>query len=106
MSPRDASASASGEGVSADEGPSISWGSGAAKVNDCFEAPRLPRLAGRVARTYLSKESTMAGVVDFKDVSTAGLESSPVAEALAGLRANEARYFKNKYDHDFAVEPA
>jgi hypothetical protein len=35
-----------------------------------------------------------------------GLESSPVAEALAGLRANEARYFKNKYDHDFAVEPA
>jgi hypothetical protein len=45
-------------------------------------------------------------VVDFKNVSTAGLESSPVAEALAGLRANEARYFKNKYDHDFAVEPA
>jgi hypothetical protein len=29
-----------------------------------------------------------------------------VAPALAGLRANEARYFKNKYDHDFAVEPA
>ena len=48
----------------------------------------------------------MARVVDFKNVSTAGLESSPVAEALAGLRANEARYFKNKYDHDFAVEPA
>jgi hypothetical protein len=24
----------------------------------------------------------------------------------AGLRANEARYFKNKYDHDFTVEPA
>jgi hypothetical protein len=22
------------------------------------------------------------------------------------LRANEARYFKNKYDHDFTVEPA
>ncbi|HVY25836.1 MAG TPA: hypothetical protein VHB79_04765 [Polyangiaceae bacterium] len=39
-------------------------------------------------------------------VSTKGLESSPVAEALAGLRANEARYFKNKYDHDFKVEPA
>src|SRR6185436_2571821 len=35
-----------------------------------------------------------------------GLESSPVAAALAGLRANEARYFKNKYDHDFTVEPA
>jgi hypothetical protein len=44
--------------------------------------------------------------VDFKDVSTVGLESSPVASALAGLRANEARYFKNKYDHVFAVEPA
>jgi hypothetical protein len=48
----------------------------------------------------------MARVVDFKVVSTVGLESSPVAPALAGLRANEARYFKNKYDHDFAVEPA
>ena len=48
----------------------------------------------------------MSYVVDFKDVSTAGLESSPVAPALAGLRANEARYFKNKYDHDFTVEPA
>jgi hypothetical protein len=44
--------------------------------------------------------------VDFKNVSTIGLESSPVADALAGLRANEARYFKNKYDHDFTVEPA
>src|SRR5689334_17662145 len=48
----------------------------------------------------------MPYTVDFKDVSTVGLESSPVAEALAGLRANEARYFKNKYDHDFTVEPA
>ena len=48
----------------------------------------------------------MSYVVDFADVSTVGLESSPVAEALAGLRANEARYFKNKYDHDFTVEPA
>jgi hypothetical protein len=48
----------------------------------------------------------MAQVVDFHTVSTAGLESSPVAAALAGLRANEARYFKNKYDHVFAVEPA
>jgi hypothetical protein len=44
--------------------------------------------------------------VDFNNVSTIGLESSPVAEALAGLRANEARYFKNKYDHVFTVEPA
>lgn len=48
----------------------------------------------------------MAMVVDFKNVSTAGLESSPVAEALAGLRANEARYFANKYDHAFTVVPA
>jgi hypothetical protein len=48
----------------------------------------------------------MSYVVDFKNVSTTGLESSPVAPALAGLRANEARYFKNKYDHDFTVEPA
>ena len=44
--------------------------------------------------------------MDFKDVSTVGLESSPVAAALAGLRANESRYFKNNYDHDFTVEPA
>jgi hypothetical protein len=44
--------------------------------------------------------------VDFVTVSTVGLESSPVASALAGLRANEARYFKNKYQHAFTVEPA
>src|SRR4029078_7862890 len=48
----------------------------------------------------------MSYTVDFHEVSTVGLESSPVAEALAGLRANEARYFKNKYDHTFTVEPA
>ena len=48
----------------------------------------------------------MPYTVDFKTVSTVGLESSPVAPALAGLRANEARYFKNKYDHAFTVEPA
>jgi hypothetical protein len=48
----------------------------------------------------------MPHAVDFNTVSTVGLESSPVAVALAGLRANEARYFKNKYDHVFAVEPA
>src|ERR1700757_453112 len=48
----------------------------------------------------------MSYAVDFVDVSTVGLESSPVADALAGLRANEARYFKNKYDHVFTVEPA
>jgi hypothetical protein len=45
-------------------------------------------------------------IVDFKNVSTVGLESSPVAEALAGLRANEARYFMNKYKHEFIVVPA
>jgi hypothetical protein len=48
----------------------------------------------------------MSYAVDFNTVSTVGLESSPVAAALAGLRAHEARYFKNKYDHVFTVEPA
>lgn len=48
----------------------------------------------------------MSYAVDFKDVSTVGLESSPVSDALAGLRANEARYFKNKYDVTFTVQPA
>ena len=48
----------------------------------------------------------MPYIVDFNTVSTVGLESSPIAAALAGLRANEARYFKNKYDHVFTVEPA
>src|SRR6476619_5347141 len=48
----------------------------------------------------------MSYVVDFEDVSTVGLESSPVAEPLAGLRANEARYFSNKYSHTFRVDPA
>ena len=48
----------------------------------------------------------MSYAVDFVDVSTVGLESSPVVAALAGLRANEARYFKNKYDHVFTVESA
>ena len=46
----------------------------------------------------------MSYAVDFTTVSTIGLESSPVADALAGLRANEARYYKNKYDHVFTVE--
>jgi hypothetical protein len=48
----------------------------------------------------------MPYIVDFKNVATVGLESSPVAEALAGLRANEARYYRNKYDHVFTVSPA
>ena len=29
-----------------------------------------------------------------------------MAAALAGLRVHEARYFKNKYNHVFTVEPA
>jgi hypothetical protein len=45
-------------------------------------------------------------VVDFVNVSTVGLVSSPHADALAGLRANEARYYKNKYDHVFTTYPA
>ena len=48
----------------------------------------------------------MSYTVDFKNVSIVGLESSPVASALAGLRANEARYFMNKYKHEFTVVPA
>ena len=48
----------------------------------------------------------MSYIVDFKNVSAVGLESSPVADALAGLRANEARYFMNKYKHEFTVVPA
>jgi hypothetical protein len=48
----------------------------------------------------------MSMVVDFQNVSTEGLESSPVADALAGLRANEARYYMNKYKHEFRVTPA
>jgi hypothetical protein len=54
----------------------------------------------------MAGSSKAAYAVDFASVSTVGLESSPVADALAGLRANEARYFKNKYDHVFVVEPA
>jgi hypothetical protein len=48
----------------------------------------------------------MPYVVDFENVSTVGLESSPVPEALAGLRANEGRYYRNKYGHVFTVSPA
>jgi hypothetical protein len=48
----------------------------------------------------------MSYTVDFNTVSTVGLESSPVAAALAGLRANEARFVSNKWGHAFTVEPA
>lgn len=48
----------------------------------------------------------MAYKVDFVNVSEIGLETSPMSKTLAGLRAHEARYFKNKYDQDFEVLPA
>ena len=48
----------------------------------------------------------MSNIIDFENVSLAGLESSPVSKSLAGLRANESRYFKNKYNHDFTINTA
>ena len=48
----------------------------------------------------------MSNIIDFENVSLAGLESSSVSKSLAGLRANESRYFKNKYNHNFTVSPA
>ena len=51
-------------------------------------------------------EPSVSYSVDFVNVSTVGLESSPVVAALAGLRANKARYFMNTYNHVFTVEPA
>src|SRR5712691_6721919 len=64
-------------------------------------------MAGRpTPSVHLVGECVMPYAVDFNNVSTVGLGSSPVAAALAGLRAHEARYFKNKYDHVFTVEPA
>ena len=48
----------------------------------------------------------MSDIVDFENVSLSGLESSSVSKSLAGLRANESRYFKNKYNHNFTVSPA
>lgn len=48
----------------------------------------------------------MANKIDYKNVSISGLESSPHAVALAGLRAHEARYFMNKYKVDFMTTPA
>jgi hypothetical protein len=71
-------------------------------------SPRAANPAGSLGpkERTVPEERDMPYTVDFDSVSTTGLESSPHAEALAGLRANEARYFKNKYDHDFTVEPA
>jgi hypothetical protein len=51
-------------------------------------------------------DCSMETLISFTAVTTDGLQSSPFAPALAGLRANEARYFKNKYGHDFVVRPA
>ena len=48
----------------------------------------------------------MATVVDVTNVPTAGPESSPEAEAPAGLRADEARYVHTEYRHDVAASPA
>lgn len=48
----------------------------------------------------------MSYKVNFKEVETIGLDSSPVAAALAGLRANEARYFWNKYKFEYVTFPA
>ena len=48
----------------------------------------------------------MNHIVDFVTVSTAGLETSPVADALAGLRANEARYFHTKFGREIVTQPA
>lgn len=47
----------------------------------------------------------MSYLVDFKTVSQIGLETSPVAATFAGLRANEARYFYNKYKAEFVTIP-
>lgn len=47
----------------------------------------------------------MSHLIDFKTVNEQGLETSPLAPALAGLRANEARYFYNKYKAAFVTTP-
>lgn len=44
--------------------------------------------------------------VNFKDIETTGFETSPCAVSLAGLRANEARYFWNKYKFEYITYPA
>jgi cation diffusion facilitator CzcD-associated flavoprotein CzcO len=74
---------------------------------DPADIETLPHLGSvRPKRSTVPGACDMSYTVSFDTVSTVGLESSPFADALAGLRANEARYFKNKYDHDFTVEPA
>ena len=44
--------------------------------------------------------------INFKNVDIEGLESSPFAEELAGLRANEARYYWNHFKTKFITFPA
>ena len=74
-----------------------------------------PRLVGTWSRAQVPRTSTnrplvplraVPPVVDFNTVSLAGLEESSFPEALAGLRAHEARYFKTKFGHDFETFPA
>jgi hypothetical protein len=45
-------------------------------------------------------------IIDFVNVSTKGLTSSPFAETLAGLRASEAKYLKTHHNIDFETFPA
>ena len=45
----------------------------------------------------------MSNIIDFENVSLAGLESSPVSKSLAGLRANESRYYKINKWHNFIL---
>ncbi len=44
--------------------------------------------------------------INFKNVDIEGLESSPFAKELAGLRANEARYYWNHFKTKFITFPA
>lgn len=43
----------------------------------------------------------MKKLIEFKEVLTEGLEQSALPDSLAGLRANEARYFHTKYKTSF-----
>ena len=75
------------------------------RLSDAFTVTAMDKTQ-KQAKGATAERSGTPYTVDFEEVSTVGLESSPVASALAGLRAHEARYFKNKYDHVFEVEPA
>jgi hypothetical protein len=79
-----------------------------ARKRSVAPAQQIVKVSGTVGHGHPNafEEVVVSYTVDFNTVSTVGLESSPVAEALAGLRAHEARYYKNKYDHVFVVEPA